>query len=111
MKTWKLYNCCLLNRAYQHSAEQRRLRTLLLEWHTVTSCSLSEAVQHFALELGLQPQEKPAVGSGELNSFDDGKDTEGHNTNESVLMSIGSLCFSCVLCITNLYDINLNCEK
>ncbi|XP_025080808.1 protein SFI1 homolog isoform X2 [Pomacea canaliculata] len=68
----------LMSRAYQHSAEQRKLRTLLLEWHTVTSCSLSEAVQHFALELGLQPQEKPAVGSGELNSFDDGKDTEGH---------------------------------
>ena len=51
------------SRAYQRSATQRLLRSVLLEWHEASSQSLCSAVQHFAQQLGLpQPQQQGEPG-------------------------------------------------
>ena len=55
-------------RAYQRSATQRLLRSILREWHEASSQSLCSAVQHFAQQLGLQPLQETCDASAEENS-------------------------------------------
>ena len=55
-------------RAYQRSATQRLLRSILREWHEASSQSLCSAVQHFAQQLGLQQLQETGDASAEENS-------------------------------------------